>query len=267
VIRLLALDLDGTLIGADLTLSPRVRQAVARAQDTGVTVTLATGRTFNATLPFARELNITAPLICYQGGHIQRPDEEDPLYRATMEGHLMEEALNWRQEKGWHLALYADDAVFLSERRYSDEFYTNLVSKNIHWVDDLPAVLRHHQPIKFIIIAESDDADEIEREVRKRFAGRLEIVRSFEMFVEGNPPGVSKGDALRRLAEHLGIPQAQVMAIGDQDNDTPMVKWAGVGVAMGGGHPSCLAAADWVAPPLDQDGAATAIEKFILSAA
>jgi hypothetical protein len=261
----LALDLDGTLIGPEMTLSPRVRQAIAGAQAAGVEVTLATGRTFRATQPFARALDITAPLICYQGGHIQRLDAERPLYRATMEEALMKEALRWQRERGWHVALYADDAVFLTERRYSDEFYTNLVSENIHWVEDLTAVLEDHQPIKFITIAESEAADEIEGEVRQRFTGRMEIVRSFEMFVEGNPLGVSKGDALRRLAEHLSVPQAQVMAIGDQDNDTPMVRWAGVGVAMGGGHPSCVAAADWVAPPFEREGAVAAIEKFILS--
>jgi hydroxymethylpyrimidine pyrophosphatase-like HAD family hydrolase len=78
--------------------------------------------------------------------------------------------------------------------------------------------------------------------------------------------GVSKGDALQRLADHLGVPQARVMAIGDQGNDVPMLTWAGVGVAMGNASPAAKAAADWVAPPFSEDGAAVAIERFILNA-
>jgi hypothetical protein len=77
---------------------------------------------------------------------------------------------------------------------------------------------------------------------------------------------VSKGDALRRLAAHLDIPQAQVMAVGDQDNDTAMIAWAGLGVAMGNGSPAVKAIADWVAPSVAEDGAAVAIERFVLGA-
>ena len=87
-----------------------------------------------------------------------------------------------------------------------------------------------------------------------------------KMIIEGNPLGVSKGDALRRLADHLGIAQGEVMAVGDQDNDATMIAWAGLGVAMGNGSPAVKAIADWVAPPLAEDGAAVAIERFVLSA-
>jgi hypothetical protein len=95
----------------------------------------------------------------------------------------------------------------------------------------------------------------------------MEIVRSHANFVEGNPLGVSKGDALRRLADHLGIPREQVMAIGDQGNDVAMIAWAGVGVAMGNGAPAAKAVAHWIAPSLSANGAAVAIEHFILSPA
>jgi hypothetical protein len=101
--------------------------------------------------------------------------------------------------------------------------------------------------------------------MRQRFESRMEIVRSHAKFVEGNPLGVSKGDALGRLADHLRIPQKQVMAIGDQGNDVSMIAWAGVGVAMGNGSRAAKAVADWIAPPFSENGAAVAIERFILS--
>ncbi|MGD9030858.1 MAG: Cof-type HAD-IIB family hydrolase [Anaerolineae bacterium] len=265
MIRLLALDLDGTLIDETMAIPGRVHQAVARAQEHGVTVTLATGRMLDATVPFARDLRIEAPLICYQGGLIQALDAEEPLYRATMDPGLVRDVLAWHAEQGWHLVLYADDAVFIAERRYPESFYRDLLGQNLQWSDDLFSVLDHHKPDKFIFITEPKQADLIEAATRQRFEGRLEIVRSHARIVEGNPLGVSKGDALRRLGDHLGIPQEQVMAIGDQGNDVSMIAWAGLGVAMGNGSQVAKAAADWIAPPFSENGAAVAIERFILS--
>jgi Cof subfamily protein (haloacid dehalogenase superfamily) len=265
VIRLLALDLDGTLMDDDMVIrSSRVRRAVAAAQECGVVVTLATGRMFDFVLPFAQELGITAPLICYQGGLIQSPDSDVPLYRATMEPALMREMLEWRAQRGYHVILYADDDVFLDERRHPDAFYRDMLGERLVWVDDFSSVLEQHKPVKFIIFVEPHEAGRVETGLRQRFGGLMELTRSHALIVEGNPPGVSKGDALQRLAAHLGIPQAQVMAIGDQDNDASMIVWAGVGVAMGNGSPASKAVADWIAPPVAEDGAAVAIERFVL---
>jgi len=267
VIRLLALDLDGTLIDDDMVIRSRVRRAIIAAQKRRVTVTLATGRMFDFTLPFARDLGITAPLICYQGGLIQALDSDVPLYRATMEPALMREVLRWQAQRGWHVVLYADDDVFLDERRYPETFYHDMLGERLVWVDDLHTVLKRHKPVKFIIFIEPHEADHVEIELRQEFGGRMELTRSHALIVEGNPLGVSKGDALRRLAVHLDVTQAQVMAIGDQDNDTSMIAWAGLGVAMGDGSPAVKAIADWIAPPLAEDGAAVAIERFVLDAA
>ncbi|MFL7792359.1 MAG: Cof-type HAD-IIB family hydrolase [Anaerolineae bacterium] len=264
-IRLLAMDLDGTLMDDDMVLkSERVRQAIAAAQERGVVATLATGRMFDFLLPFAHDLGITAPLICYQGGLIQAPDAKEPIYRATMEPALVRQVLALKARRGWHFVLYADDDVFLDERRYSDQFYRDMLGERLVWVDNLSAVLEQHEPVKFLVFVEPEEAENVLAELRQQFTGQMELTRSHARIVEGNPLGVSKGDALRRLAEHLGIPQAEVMAIGDQENDMPMITWAGFSVAMGNGSPVVKAAADWVAPPVTEDGAAVAIERFIL---
>ena len=268
MIELLALDLDGTLIDEQMTIPDRVRQAALQAQRHGTIVTLATGRMLQGTLPFARELEIEAPLICYQGGLIQAPDAEKPLYRATMDRELVRDALAWRGDgvgRDWHVVLYADDALFVAERRYPESFYRDLLGENLHWVDDLLSVLNHHNPVKFLFVADPDEADEIETAMRQRFGREMEIVRSHANFVEGNPLGVSKGDALSRLASHLEVPQERVMAVGDQGNDVSMIGWAGVGVAMGNGSPAAKEVADWVAPPFEEHGAAAAIDRFILN--
>ncbi len=266
MIRLLALDLDGTLMDDDMVIrSSRVRRTIAAAQDRGVVVTLATGRMFDFTLPAARELGITAPLICYQGGMIQRPDADTPLYRASMDPALVREVLEQRSEHGWHFVLYADGDVFLDERRHPDSFYRDMLGERLVWVEDLTSTIERHEPVKFLIFVEPHEAAGVERVLRQQFEGRMEIARSHTLIVEGNPLGVSKGDALRRLADYLDIPQSQVMAVGDQDNDIPMIAWAGLGVAMGNGSATTKAVADWIAPSVTEDGAAVAIERFVLN--
>ena len=108
------------------------------------------------------------------------------------------------------------------------------------------------------------EADIIETRWKARFDGHLDIVRSHRLFVEGNPRGVSKGSALAWLAQRLGIPRERVLAVGDNDNDRSMIEWAGVGVAMGNSPPTLQAIADWVAPSVEGDGVAAALDRFVL---
>ncbi len=217
-------------------------------------------------IPFARDLEITAPLICYQGGLIQSSASDAPLYRATMAPALVREVLVWRAQRGYHFVLYAGEDVFLDERRHPDSFYRAMLGERLVWVNDFSSVIERHDLIKFLIFIKPDEAEGIVAELRQQFEGRMELTRSHALIVEGNPLGVAKGDALRRLAAHLDIPQAAVMAIGDQDNDASMIAWAGLGVAMGNASRATKAVADWIAPSVAEDGAAVAIERFVLNA-
>jgi Cof subfamily protein (haloacid dehalogenase superfamily) len=264
LIRLLALDLDGTLMGEDLQIATREREAIAHAQAHQVVVTLATGRMYDVALPFARELDIVAPLICYQGALIQAPDADRALHLTTMEPGLVHEVLDWQVKRRWHIALYTADRAFAVRRPHPDVFHTILARERISWVEDLSPVIEKQRPVKFIVVAEPPVADGIEAELRQRVGDRLAVVRSHASVVEGNPLHVSKGAALCQVARHLGIPQGQTMAVGDQDNDASMIAWAGLGVAMGNASPASLAVADWIAPSVVEHGAAVAIERFVL---
>jgi Cof subfamily protein (haloacid dehalogenase superfamily) len=266
--HLLACDLDGTLMGAEITISTRVRRALAAAQARGVSVTLATGRGFPETLPFAQLLNITIPIICYQGGLIKHPLTGDLIHQATMDRQLVLDVIDLAHASDWHMLVYVDDTVFIEEYRHARSFYSDLLGEDIRRVDDLAfsAKTDGWQPAKFLIVGSDRAAsDRMQRQMEERFGGLMHVVRSHDLFVEGNPLGVDKGDALRRLAHYLNVPQERVMAIGDQGNDAPMLRWAGLGVAMGSGSEEARAAADWVAPPYSADGAAVAIERYLLS--
>jgi Cof subfamily protein (haloacid dehalogenase superfamily) len=261
-IRLIALDLDGTLIDHEQKFSPRVMRAIAQAQEQGIAITLATGRSPLATRSFAEALNINVPLICYQGGFIAESDGR-VLHRVALDHNLAAKVITLAQSRGWHVSLYQDGLLYLTEFRHPVEFYEGLLHPTAQLVPDLYALL-DHDPDKVLIVADGN-GDEIYAEMHARFDAHMQIVRSHELFIEANPLGVDKGTGLAWLARHLGVPQSQVMAVGDQDNDTPMVAWAGLGVAMSNGSDSCKAAADWIAPPISKDGAAVAIEWFVLN--
>jgi Cof subfamily protein (haloacid dehalogenase superfamily) len=266
VYRLLACDLDGTLMGDDTVIAIRVKRAVFAAQARGIHVTLATGRGFPETLPFAQALNITVPIICYQGGLVKDPATGELLFRATMPRDLVLDVIELAHRRDWHLVVYVDDAVYIDEYRQPRSFYADLLGLKIHLVDDLADVIVHGEtdPAKFLFVADKVESDRIFSEIDARYAQHMNVVRSHALFVEGNPLGVSKGSALRRLAGFLNVPQREVMAIGDQGNDVPMLEWAGFGVAMANASRTTIAAADWIAPPLSADGAAVAIERFLL---
>jgi len=264
VYRLIALDLDGTLMGEQQTFSPCVRHAVAGAQARGTHVTVATGRSYISTRPFAEKLGIIEPFICYQGGLIVQPDGE-VLYRIALQRDLAAQVIALAQERNWHTVLYLNGHMYLTEARHPITFYEGLLNPGVHLASNL-ATLLDRDPDKVLLVSDNPaHTDVIYAEMQARFSTRMQIVRSHALFVEANPPGVNKGNGLAWLSKYLGVPQQQVMAVGDQDNDLSMIEWAGLGVAMGNGSPPCKAAANWIAPPIEEDGAAIALEHFILA--
>ncbi|MBI3943562.1 MAG: HAD family phosphatase [Chloroflexi bacterium] len=262
--RLLALDLDGTVLHEDLTVSTEVRGAIAAAQAAGVVVTLATGRGFEPVVELARELSISAPLICFQGALVQHPQSGAMLYQATMPPELAVEVVHFARQRSMELYLYVGDQVLTENLCRPADFYRRWYGQHTCQVEDLLAVAGSQPVIKFLLVVDPADAQGVYVEWRARFEPGLQIVRSHAMFVEGGPPGVTKGAALAWLARHLGIAQHEVMAIGDNDNDRPMLQWAGLGVAMGNAPFDLQAVADAVAPSIQEDGAAFAIRHFIL---
>jgi HAD superfamily hydrolase (TIGR01484 family) len=122
-------------------------------------------------------------------------------------------------------------------------------------------------PHKFILsVHDPAERDALAARVRAYFEQTLDavsVVSSHRILVEGLPKGVNKSVGLRWLAAHYGIDRTEVLAVGDNDNDLEMLEWAGVGIAMGNASRAVLAAADWVAPSVTEDGAAIALEKYL----
>ncbi len=268
MIRLAAFDLDGTLVGPDLKLRPRVKAAIAKAQAQGVVVTIATGRGPSPTDQYAAALNITAPLICFQGGIVYDYRARTVLHETRLDPAVVPIIVRLAEERGWNLQFECPDMIYLPrESDHPEELFELMKVSNWkrvgNFLTDLPET-----PHKFILaVHDRAERDALAAELRASFdqtLAKITVVPSHPILVEGLPRGMSKAVGLEWLANQLGIRREVVLAVGDNDNDAEMLKWAGVGVAIGGGSPAALAAADWIAPPVSEDGAAVALEEYLL---
>jgi Cof subfamily protein (haloacid dehalogenase superfamily) len=269
-IRLLALDIDGTLVGDDLTLRDRTHDAVARAIRRGVAVSLATGRMASSALTFAEELGLREPIVAYQGALIRAMPVPGDRRIGRLLVHTPLPAAVAREAVAWSLAHGLDPHLNHLERfiiRADDpkaDDYSKFLGARAELVPDLGGSIRH--PVsKVLAVGEEPVPLDTFEEARIHFAGRADITISHPRFMEFLAPGVSKGRAVRWLARRHGIPLGQVMAIGDQRNDLEMVAAVGHGVAMTGAPAEVIEAARYVAPPIEVEGAAEMIERLVLA--
>ncbi len=261
-IRLVAFDLDGTLMDAgENVVHPPVRHAIQLALKKGIIITLATGRPFSFTRSVAAELGLEAPLICYQGGVIQQMDGQ-VLRNISFSTQALEAPVALARQRGWQCYVEVDGFLFLDGGTDYDQVLFDIHAGPSCTVPDLTAV--QPSPNQFSVYLPAGVTAEHVGELQAAFGPAATVMRTHANFINAIPAGVSKGSALAWLAERLGIAQSAVMAVGDSDNDASMVRWAGVGVAMGDARPYVLGAADWVAPALDDHGAAAALERFVL---
>jgi Cof subfamily protein (haloacid dehalogenase superfamily) len=267
-IRLAVFDLDNTLVGPSLTLSARVKAAVAQAQARGVAVSIATGRGPAVAARYAAELKLTAPLICFQGGLVYDYLEGRTLHETRLDPAVIPTIVQLAARHGWNLQFETPGMIYLPRvSQHPEELMALLRFADWKRVDDLSTDMPE-TPHKFILAVDApDQRDALTESLRARLAEAglsLAVVPSHPILVEGLPPGLSKATGLAWLAESLGIEREAVLAVGDNDNDVPMLEWAGVGVAMGDSSPAARAAADWIAPDVANDGAAVALEKYVL---
>jgi Cof subfamily protein (haloacid dehalogenase superfamily) len=268
-VKLLALDLDGTIFGDDLIISERVRKAILRAQQAGVVVTIATGRMFRAARAIAADLGLHEPLICYQGALIQHSVTAEVLYHRTVPLSLCHELIDATNGQQLHLNVYLDDELYVSHETPEARYYSQInMDLPVHIVGDLHAWLDRQQgsePTKLVIVTDPTETDSTLAHFSELYGSRLQVIKSHPRFTEFTNIDCSKGRALAFLAAHYNIAQADVMAIGDGHNDLDMIQWAGYGVAMSTAPQMVLDAADIVSPPISEDGAAQAIERYVLN--
>jgi Cof subfamily protein (haloacid dehalogenase superfamily) len=266
VYRLLAIDLDGTLLTPrpHKHITARTRLALQRAAEAGVTLVIATGQNLAVLQNTCGDLPLNGPQIIENGAVI-----------ATIDGMISHEhylpseyilpALALLREHGFYRAYHTIHRVYADmDAPRTREWYRPPVSPVIE-VEDV-ASLYPMPCIKVVGIGEEERIRTLRDAFERRFAGKLYVTQSSFDLIEFLHPGVSKGRALQQIAEDLRLAPEEVVAFGDNHNDIGMLRFAGLGVAMGNAHDEVKAEADYVAPSNAEDGVAVVIEEMILPA-
>lgn len=268
-IRLIALDIDGTIIGDDHEVAARTIAAVRGAMEADVAVSLVTGRMVSSAMRFATELGLTGPIVGYQGGLIRAmPISERRLGKLLMHTPLRAEAarsiLEWTRAQGLDPHVNHLERFILRADDPKADDYSAFMGARAELVPDLLGAIDH--PVtKVLAVGEPPVPTEVAPLAREAFAGVADVTISHPRFLEFVAPGVSKGRAIRWLARRLRIPLGATLAIGDQWNDLEMLAEVGHGTAMPSAPAEVRAAARYVAAPLEEDGAARMIEDLVLA--
>jgi Cof subfamily protein (haloacid dehalogenase superfamily) len=263
-IKLVVTDLDGTLLPEGTHVPKPNVDAVKAAAAQGVTVTIATGRMFAAALPIARQLSVDVPIITYNGSLIKSVKGE--VYdEHFLPEDVIGDIVEFCEAREWHVQSYADDQLYFAEhdvfaRRYEAQQGVKGLTEG--W----PGLRKITKKVsKMLIIGSTAEQTEARiKELRDAFGDRVEVMRSNAQFAEIVCPGVSKASALKTLAEKLGIGMENVLAIGDSNNDLPMLQTAGHSVAMGNAVPEVRNSCEFTVASCDENGFAEAIEKYVL---
>ncbi|HEY9855532.1 MAG TPA: Cof-type HAD-IIB family hydrolase [Stenomitos sp.] len=261
-LRMFVTDLDGTVLGPDLTLSPRTRQAFAALASRGCRAVIATGRMLEAARPFADELGLTTPLITYNGAWVRCLESETDLLHEAVPAETAAQVVAALEQAGLHVNLYRDDRVYMRQRTPEAEAYVAHARVEPVYCGDW-SELGACAPTKILAIGPEPHVVSVLAALQERFAGRLWMTQSMPTFLEIAHPCVNKGAAVAHLAARWGLEAAAVAAVGDGLNDVEMLAWAGLGVAMGNAHPELKRRADRVTGSVEADGVATLIESLI----
>ena len=263
-VKLFVSDLDGTMLPSGDIVSSENIAAVQCAVRAGVTVTIATGRMFEAALPVAEALGVDVPIIAYNGALIKSPSGR--IYEEhAIDPMLARDIITFAQARGWYIQSYSGGvlryAVACEESRFYED--SQKITGKAVGRDGMLAYVTGN--CKLLLVTEGRAVSEARAQMLlDAFGAHIGVTRSADRLVEIVMKGVSKASALTALAAKLGITADETMAIGDAYNDLPMLKAAGKSVAMGNAFPEVKEEADYETLSCTENGLAAAIYTYVL---
>lgn len=261
--KLIAIDLDGTLLNDDLEISPDTVRAIQKAVELGVVVTIATGRMFSSAKIFAKQLGINVPLITYQGAIIKNVNDEKAIYERLITPDIAEKLVEISRERKIHLQVYQDDILYGAKENEKLISYAEGVKVPYTVEPDLIKLAKKGFT-KALFIEEPEVLDTLQIELATLFGEQAHIAKSKEHFLEVTHPEANKGVALLYLAEKLGIDQSEIIGIGDNHNDLELIQTAGLGIAMGNSVQELKDNSDYISLTNNEEGVLHVLEKFVL---
>jgi Cof subfamily protein (haloacid dehalogenase superfamily) len=257
--KIIALDVDGTLLNDEYMLTEKTKYAVKRANDAGAQIVLCTGRGPQNTLPILDELGLEGIVITHNGAATVQSKDLKVLHEVIFLPEDIKPFIEYCREKQAHFAINAPFEIYVEEfNGTTKEMYNKFKLEPILTKD---AIALDIDMVKLSVFSEQAVMDQIEADWRA-VVSPLSIIRSGHRFIDIMHADASKGHALRRLAEDKGVKQEEIMAIGNYYNDSEMIAYAGLGIAMENSPEPLKRQANEITSSNNEDGVYQAIMKF-----
>ena len=260
-VRLIAVDLDGTLLDSKQRISARNLAALRSAMEKGIRVAVATGRMYCSALQFWEETQSNAPLMAYNGAYIRDPKTDQEIFHCPLPFDIVCEAAAIAQGLGGAPQFYKNDTLYALRRNPYTDHYSEIYSVPYFVVPGLD-FFRDGGSTKVLILAEPDRLPSIAADLSSRLGPRVAVAMSESSHVEITLAEATKGTGLQKLAAHFDIPLAETAAIGDAENDAGMIREAGIGIVVRDADEKVKAIADFVTEPSHDSGVASALARM-----
>lgn len=266
--KILALDIDGTLLNTRKEITPKVALAIESLQDRGIPVLIASGRPAQGIRQVAAELHMQERggyILSFNGGKIIDCATGATVYSQTVPEEYYKEVTDYASKLDASIITYDGDYI-ITDRPDNEyvELESRVVRMPVKQVDSLyDTIVRDKIKVdKFLLVGKPEYMTSRVEAMKEHFKGRLNIFQSEPYFIEVVPLGIDKAASLDVLLKKLGLTREELVACGDGHNDVTMIDYAGMGVAMANACDEVKAVADFITASCDEDGVAVAIDKF-----
>ncbi len=246
--RLAASDLDGTLLGPHKEISAANAAAVRRLREAGAKFVLASGRRHQNSVRFHRQLGLDGLLISCAGASVRDPQTNRTVHEVCIPPPLADELVAEGEKAGYTIVYYHRDHLYVTTTNHWTDLYESRVGERAERFLGSLRDLRGEAALKIVWYGEPAALQGVRTDVEERYAGRLGVVATDPENLEFNAPEANKARALEVVCQLYGVAWEAAVAFGDGENDAPMLRWAGLGVAMDGGNSHAKEAADLVSP-------------------
>ncbi len=261
-IKLIASDMDDTLLNNNREISPRNEAAIKKAIESGIVFTLASGRMYCSMQPYAQKLGLDVPLVSYNGALVKGALSGKVYVNSPLKLQTALDLLQYVKENGHYVQVYMGDKLYVKEENEYSRMYAKIsgiqavaIGEEIYSIKEAPN--------KLLLMTATENFEATWKDIAEKFKGRVDVTSSKDNYLELMEPGVNKWRAVKQLAESFGIKPEEIMCIGDSNNDLSMIKNAGIGVAVANAKPQVQKYAKMITASNDNDGVALAIENIL----
>lgn len=261
-IKLIASDMDDTLLNSKCIISLRNEEAIKKAIAAGKIFIIATGRMYVSVRPYAEKLGLDVPLVTYNGALVKGALSGKVYYEHKMKLETANEVLAYCKKYGYYVQLYIEDKILIKQENIWSQMYTKIsgvpttsVGEKLYHTDV--------SPYKILVMTKTEEFTAVWKNFAEHFKGKLDVTSSKDNFLELMEPGINKWEAVKNVAVAYGVQPQEIMCIGDSNNDIVMIENAGIGVAVANAKDNVKDKAKIVTASNDDDGVALVIESIL----